>query len=511
VDVDVSPPYSLPGLDWLRRGSPLPADFLWGVANAAFQVEGGINEPGGPRNNWAAFERGRRVDRAASALDFWNRWPEHLDLAASMALNAFRFSIEWARAQRRPMLDLDPAAIRRYADVAAGCRARGMEPIVTLHHFTHPAWLGLDPWIEDGWPEAFQRYARRAVEAVNAELETRGVVPVRWWVTVNEPNIFAFSTAFSGAMPRKRTRGVAGFRRMLDRLLVGHVRAYRAIHAVHTQRGWPAPNVAFNTYCSTMYAFDGAPFDVGRARDARIARANLGNWLREQRDQHDEPLEGLGARAARAADRVLERILLPDVAATLPRYVREVFDGGEQRGFDFVGLDYYVGPLAEYLRWPGARRDCGRPVPFVAAFWETTIRPDGLRRFLLAHHRPEAPLPLLVVENGMATRGSDDGAGGRPDGWTRPSFLRAHVAELLEAARAGAPVAGYVHWTLADNYEWGSYEPSFGIHGVDRGDPAHPRILATDREGLDSAGTYGAIVRALRAGDGNAAVDTLTS
>jgi beta-glucosidase len=139
--------------------------------------------------------------------------------------------------------------------------------------------------------------------------------------------------------------------------------------------------------------------------------------------------------------------------------------------------------------------------------WETTIRPGGLRHILRANFRWDRPTPVLVAENGMANRVVDGRSYRRRDGWTRPAFLRAHVAELLQAARDGVDVAGYLHGTLADTYEWGSYEPRFGLHGVDR--RGEVRLLGRDALGHDSAGTYRNLVEALRRNDGGAALAAL--
>jgi beta-glucosidase/6-phospho-beta-glucosidase/beta-galactosidase len=109
----------------------------------------------------------------------------------------------------------------------------------------------------------------------------------------------------------------------------------------------------------------------------------------------------------------------------------------------------------------------------------------------------------------MATYAANGRHAARPDGWNRPAFLRAHIAELLEAARRGAPVVGYLHWTLVDNYEWGSYAPRFGPHGVDR--RGGPLILDTDSNGDDAAAAYREIVEALRSGDGPQAALILRS
>jgi beta-glucosidase len=76
-------------------------------------------------------------------------------------------------------------------------------------------------------------------------------------------------------------------------------------------------------------------------------------------------------------------------------------------------------------------------------------------------------LPLMVTENGMPTASDNP----RPDGWTREAYIVNHLLQLRRAMNEGVPVLGYMHWTLADNYEWGSYEPKFGLFGIDRRDP----------------------------------------
>jgi beta-glucosidase len=87
----------------------------------------------------------------------------------------------------------------------------------------------------------------------------------------------------------------------------------------------------------------------------------------------------------------------------------------------------------------------------------------------------------------------------RLDGWDRVRYLRATLAAVMDAIDAGVPIAAYFHWALVDNYEWGSYEPRFGIHGVDR--ERGGRVLDTDALGADAAGAYRRIIEGLRAGD----------
>jgi beta-glucosidase len=105
----------------------------------------------------------------------------------------------------------------------------------------------------------------------------------------------------------------------------------------------------------------------------------------------------------------------------------------------------------------------------------------------------------------MATRVEGDRAVPRQDGWDRPRYIREHFAALADAVADGSPVSAYLHWSLVDNYEWGSYEPRFGIFGMDRSDPSGTvRWLDTDAAGQDAAGAFAHAVRALASGDRSA-------
>lgn len=500
--------YRWPDLSWLEgQEVPLPDDFLWGVANAGFQVEGGYNGPGEPENNWAEWERTGKAATSGQATRFWDRPERHLDLAAGLGLNAFRMSVEWTRLQPQPGGDLDPEALARYVDILTGARERGLEPMVTLQHFTHPAWLGADPWLDGSGPPAFEQFVGAVVPALGRALEKRGHKPVTWWITVNEPNIFTFATYGLRGFPHRAKAGPEAFRRALDQLLVAHVLAYRAIHRAYKKARWRKPKVTFNAYSMTAYPFDRGLLDLGRARAAGLSRGDFAEYLSGGRYHFEIELEPLRSQLVRRSDGWLERLLLPDLQQDLPGYLDALF-AGDGPAHDFVAIDYYVGPISSSLRLPFTGSWKLRKLPIVAELWETTIRPEGLRLFLRGN-RTDPVMPIVVVENGMATWRENGRVRVRPDGWTRPAFLRAHIAELVQAAKLGAPVAGYFHWTLTDNYEWGSYAPRFGLFGVDRS-AGEPAFLGTDAAGEDAAGTYREIAKALRSGDGAAAIRTLS-
>jgi beta-glucosidase/6-phospho-beta-glucosidase/beta-galactosidase len=113
-----------------------------------------------------------------------------------------------------------------------------------------------------------------------------------------------------------------------------------------------------------------------------------------------------------------------------------------------------------------------------------------------------AGLPLWVVENGMATQVVDGQSVPRQDGWDRPRYLREHLGAVAAAVAEGVPVTAYLHWSLVDNYEWGTYQPRLGLFGMDRSDPTGTvHWMDTDAQGHDAAGEFGRVVRGLLAGD----------
>jgi hypothetical protein len=101
----------------------------------------------------------------------------------------------------------------------------------------------------------------------------------------------------------------------------------------------------------------------------------------------------------------------------------------------------------------------------------------------------------------MATRVLDGRAVPREDGMDRPRYVREHLGAVADAVASGVPVRAYFHWSLMDNYEWGTYEPRYGLYGVDRSDSSAVRFMDTDANGDDAAGEFARVLAGLRAGD----------
>src|SRR5262249_45337023 len=153
------PPSMLPNVIPMKVGVPqFPSDFVFGVATAAYQVEGNIE------NDWAEWERAGRLKeahvRCGRSVDHWNRFREDYALAQAVGANAFRLSLEWARVEPERGR-FDEAALEGYRQRLLAMKTMGLRPVVTLHHFTHPSWFHRQcPWHEKESIDAFRRYAR---------------------------------------------------------------------------------------------------------------------------------------------------------------------------------------------------------------------------------------------------------------------------------------------------------------------------------------------------------------
>jgi len=502
---------------------PCPAGgFLVGVATSGYQCEGGFNGPNDPKNNWAAHERAGRVAKTGAATDFWNRYREDFALCREMGLNSFRLSIEWARVQpgfsfeAGPAPAFDHAAIDAYADRIAACRLAGLEPVITLQHFTHPAWLGVDAWLQDSTPELFEKFVRETVTRLNDRLCGKlGQPPLRWYVTINEPNMLVLNTYLNRHFPGGPNAGISVGIRAYNRLLAAHVRAYNAIHDLHESRGWEVPRVTMNTFCSDVYWSEHLLLDLLCLRENGISRAALPEYfsdrcgaLRESLQKAElalrsDPLAWVGRAIHGFADFVAERAAAKESA--FDYFLNEAERAKRPGTLDYLGLDYYD-PFLSHIFRPPSFGDLEFPSGSLhghlmdglsSKWWDWHVLPGGLHAFCSHYSRAFPGKGILIAENGMAQRCKADNriCGHRKDRVTRSEFLTAHIGEVRRMREENLPVLGYLHWSLTDNYEWGSFTPRFGLFRVDYANGL--RRLAVDHLGDNPSQTYARLAREL--------------
>lgn len=355
--------------------------FLWGASTSAHQIEGGNTN-----NDFWRLENAlppETEERSGDACDSYHRWREDLDIVASLGLNSYRFSLEWSRIMPTPD-HVSRAALGHYRRIIEGCHARGLTPVVTLHHFTNPLWFA----DRGGWRNAanigaFEQYVR-AASTILAD--------VSWVCTINEPNMLALlDPAASDDDPSPET--VLTYDPVItDVAIAAHRSAVSIIRSeTDAQVGW---TIANQNYQSAPGAEGAAEAWSGPREDVFIA-------------------------------------------------------AGE--GDDFIGVQAYTRTVVEHER----------PVPLAAGVertltgWEYYPAAAAEAAVHTAKLLPRTP--ILVTENGIATDDDD----------RRIEYTRESLRALAAVASAGVDLRGYLHWSLLDNYEWGSYRPRFGLVEVD--------------------------------------------
>jgi len=398
-----------------------PEGFLWGTATSAHQVEGGNTN-----NDWWAWEQVpghiKNGDTSAVACDWWRgeKYREDFDLARTLYQNAHRLSVEWSRIEPREN-EWSAEAFAFYRRVLSALRERGMTPLVTLHHFTNPLWLRAQgAWETPAVVSYFERFVSRVVQELGDLCD--------FWVTINEPIIMIMPTYILGKwVPGKKDFVLA--MRVLRNVLRAHAVAYHAIHRVQPK-----------------------------------ARVGLAHNLLPLTPAH--PNSALNRLAVRMQDFLYNRMFLLALKDGVLRFPLSLGErvpeaAGTQ---DYIGLNFYFSRRVA-LDWsqPGmlfARTLPARPWgvsyddELLDWFGKGDIDPDAFYRTVkgLAEYAPG--VPIYITENGICDRNDE----------VRPRYLVAHLLALHRAIQEGAPVKGYFHWTLVDNFEWSEgYSLQFGL------------------------------------------------
>jgi beta-glucosidase len=391
-------------------------NFLWGAATSSHQVEGDNRN-----NDWWLWERERprriRDERGSGEAAQWWVGGAEMDLATAVDLGhgAHRLSLEWSRLEPAPGR-FDAKAFARYGDILHHARRLGLTLYVTLNHFTLPQWVGPTGWLERGLPEAFARYAVRAVDAFAPLVDV--------WATLNEPTVLAWKAYARRDWPpargSPREAAIA-----LKQQLLAHAAAYHAIAA-------------------------------------RKPKVNVGIVLSLPRIDPDDPRSPFDQQAANAHRWLANGGVLHALKTGICRPPVGLWPSfhPELRGtLGHLGINYYGRYLVRFShRHP--LRLFGRHVQ------EPSIRTDtsdwgqpsaaGLVRQL--RELPPFGVPLYVTENGVFD----------PDDSQRPQFIHDHAAAVVRARAEGINLAGYFHWSLIDNFEWAQgWTTPFGLISLD--------------------------------------------
>ena len=408
-----------------------PADFVWGVATSSYQIEGGADADGKGESIWDRFCRvpGAIADGSDGrvACDHVHRWAADLDLIAALGVDAYRFSVSWPRVQPDGRGAFNEAGLGFYDRLVDGLLARGVRPYLTLNHWDLPAALqDAGGWAARDTVHRFVDYARQVASRVGDRVDAI--------TTHNEPWVIAVLGHENGVFaPGLRDRRVA--MQVAHHLLLSHGLALRALRA---QACPSRAGIVLNL--SPVFPASDSPEDAAAARleDGRLVR-----WFMDPlfgRGYPADILAFLGDDAPRVDPGDLEAIATP---------------------MDFLGLNYYSRSVVRAGGWFDVRSSGKR---LTDMGWE--IVPECLTALLLRLHRDWPLPPLYVMENGAAFQ--DRLQDGRVHDGDRIDYLASHIGAVGDAIAQGVKMAGYMVWSLLDNFEWASgYAKRFGIVHVD--------------------------------------------
>ena len=418
----------------------LPDNFLIGAATAAHQVEG---------NNihsdlWAMehMKHTSFIEPSLDAVDHYNRYEKDIKLMADAGLNAYRFSIEWARIEPEEG-HFDSEAVDHYKAVIACCKKYGIEPFVTLHHFSSPKWLiSKGGWEASTTPEDFAHYVRFIIGELGSELH--------YICTINEANmgiqVAAIAERYKRQMMAQMQAAQSGGNSADGSVQVG----INLQKMMEGQKAAAAENLEV--------------FGVEKVENFTSMRTREGDLLI--------------LKAHELAKKEI-KALYPDIKVGLTLSLHDIQpqeDGMERakkewdeefmhylpyiKDDDFLGVQNYTRSLI------GADGQLPNPDGAELTQMNYEFYPEALEH-VLRKVAKDFHGDLYVTENGIATA----------DDTRRVAFIDTALKGIVSCINDGLPVKSYFHWSLLDNFEWQKgYSMTFGLIAVDRSTQTrHPK------------------------------------
>ncbi len=455
-----------------------PKDFVFGVATAAYQIEGATRADGRGPSIWDAFANmpGRvyREHNGDVACDHYHRWEADLDLIQSLGVDAYRFSIAWPRVVPLGRGAVNEAGLDFYERLIDGLVARGIKVFPTLYHWDLPLALsGYGGWTDRDTAEAFADYTAIVVRRLGDRIDALA--------TFNEP----WCSTYLGHWTGKHAPGERNIDAALAAVHVTNLAHGLGVQAARAERADIPMGIVLNA--QSTYAASERPEDVAAAE--RYHQFNNGVFF--------------GPIFAGAYDAEFEAALKDKLR------MRDGDLATIRQPLDWWGFNYYYPATVAHADTPDALTPDDDAFAFLRSKlvdsttsdvrtdigWE--IKAEGIAHLLhTVYARYELP-PVYITENGAAYNMGPDGEGVVDDA-PRLDYLDAHLDALAGALDDGIPVKGYFAWSLMDNYEWAEgYKMRFGLVHVDyetqartvkRSGTWYRDLARAHRHSLDAAG-----------------------
>ncbi|XP_041989106.1 myrosinase 1-like [Aricia agestis] len=454
------------GVGGVWGGYEFPAEFQFGAASAAFQIEGAWNVSDKTASVWDNW-----LHRAGSEFNgdvtcnSYNQWQEDVEAAAALGLDYYRFSLSWPRLLPTGLPnEVSEDGVQYYNQLIDGLLARGIEPVVTIYHWDLPQNLqDLGGWANPLIGEWFADYARVAYSKFGDR--------VRRWLTINEP--FSFCVAgYDYAMhpPGMSWAGVADYI-CIKNVLLAHARAWRVYDEEF--RNKYHGKVAL---CNHMVWIEAEEDDDGTAELVRQIYVGLFNHpIFSKKGGWPPAIEQIIEKNSK--EQGYPRSRLPSFTKDEIKLVRGTFD--------FLAMNHYTSRVGRHTREGesaltyvlGLAEVDG--VLYTRPEWRKAgtswfyIYYEGMRKQLKWLKDNYGDVEILITENGY---GDADGLKIQDD--ERITYISEMLKQVLLAMHEdGVRVVGYTVWSLLDNLEWDEgFTPRFGLYQVDFDDAALARV-----------------------------------
>lgn len=426
--------------------------FQWGVAGAAYQIEGAHDADGKARSIWDDFCKvpGAIDDgtTAEVACDFYHRYEEDIELARAAGFKHFRMSISWPRVMRD---DGQPneVGIAFYSKVLDKLEKVGMEPCVTLYHWDLPSSLQtteMPGWMSPKIIDKFMAYATLCFERFAAR------VPM--WITFNEPAVFVFGGYQGGWNAPGVKQSVAEALVAVRHVLLAHAKVV-ALYRSHFQNGDKSKRIGITLNTRHYKAVDAS--DAAAKGAQHMLEDRIASWS-------DPLVFGDFPESFKTTHGGITALRLSEVE-------QEALRGS----IDFLGINYYT--TSGIQEDTNAGSSSFKVVELGEASGASWLHsyPKGLIELLrwLSHRYPG--LDVVITENGFCTPADDPQA---VEDDVRVRYYQEHTAMVKQALEEGLPLRGYFAWTLLDNFEWaGGYKERFGMVHIDFNNKELPRTV----------------------------------
>jgi len=421
----------------MTHDNSFPADFLWGAATSAYQVEGSPLADGAGASIWHRFSHTPGLvangENGDVACDHYHRYEADIALMRELGLNAYRFSVSWSRIFPEGKGHINEKGLDFYRRLVDSLRAAGIQPLITLYHWDLPA--GLDDrggWLNRNIARWFADYASVMFRA----LDDRQPM----WATLNEPWVVTDGGYLHGPL-------APGHRNWFETPIAAHnlLRAHGA--AVEAYRA------------------------IGKGRIGIVVNLEPKYPASDSKEDHD----ALVRADAYMNRQYLDPIFLGSYPKELPPLFGEAWPSLPSADFDlirqkidYLGINYYKRGITknnQNVMIERAERVNNPRAVYTQTDWE--VFPQGLTEILVWVRDSYGKLPLYITENGAAFYDPPT-ADSTVDDPLRVDYLRQHLRAAREAIRKGVDLRGYCVWSLLDNFEWAlGYSKRFGIIHVD--------------------------------------------